>query len=62
MLHVELSDREAGLLGEIIESYLTDLRGEIVATENKEWREDLKSREGMAKSLLHRLSAKQAAG
>lgn len=58
MRHLELSEQEAALLSDILQSYLGDLRGEIVATENKQWREDMKDRESMAKNLLQRLSAR----
>lgn len=58
MVRLELTDREAVILSEILESYLSDLRGEIVATENKEWRADMKEREEFVRNLIGRLSAR----
>lgn len=58
MVRIELTDREAVILSEILESYVSDLRTEIVATENKEWRADMKDREEFGRNLIGRLSAR----
>jgi len=55
MVRLELTEKEAGLLSEIMGSYLSDLRGEIVATENKEWRADMKEREIYVTDINRRL-------
>ncbi len=57
MTRLEMTEREAMTLRDILESYLSDLRTERVATENKEWRADMKEREAIADVLLNRLAA-----
>ena len=58
MIRIELTEAEATVLAEILESYLSDLRGEIVRTEKKEWRSDMKDRENMVKEIIQRLRTK----
>ena len=55
MIRIELTEAEATVLAEILESYLSDLRGEIVRTEKREWRSEMKDRESMVKEILQRL-------
>lgn len=55
MIRIELTETEATVLTEILVSYLSDLRGEIVRTEKKEWRSDMKDRENMVKEIINRL-------
>ncbi len=56
MTRIELTVEEAGTLSEILESYLSDLRMEIAATENREWRVAMKEREFFVKKMLSRLA------
>ena len=55
MIRIELTETEATVLTEILVSYLSDLRGEIVRTEKKEWRSDMKDRENKVKEIINRL-------
>ena len=57
MTNIELTEKEASTLSEILESYLSDLKTERVATEKRELRTELKEREVFADSLLKRLGA-----
>ncbi len=52
MTHLELSDAEVEALGEVFETYLSDLRMEIVATDRAEFRERLKTRKKLLLSML----------
>lgn len=58
MVRIELTDQEAVILSQILESYVSDLRAEIVATEKKEWRAEMKDREGFCRNLINRLAAR----
>ena len=53
---IALSEREAALVYEILESYYADLRMEIAGTDNKEVRDQLKEKELSIKGILDRLS------
>lgn len=44
------------MLGEILESYLGDLRAEIANTDSADFREQLKLREAFIKDVLGRLT------
>jgi hypothetical protein len=57
MAQLELSEHEAKTLSEALDSYLTDLRTEMVATENREWRAEMKERELLLKDIISRLAA-----
>ena len=57
MAHLELTEHEAATLSEVLDSYLADLRTEMVATENREWRAEMKEREIFVKDILARLGA-----
>lgn len=57
MAQIELTEHEAKTLSEVLDSYLTDLRTEMVATENREWRTEMKERELFIKDILNRLGA-----
>jgi predicted Zn-dependent protease len=59
MVQLVLTAEEATLLGEILASYLSDLRMEIADTEAMDFREALKQREVFLKKLLHTLSQEQ---
>ncbi len=56
MTRIELTPEEAQALSEILESYLSDLRMEIAATENRDWRGVMKERELFIKDVLGRLA------
>jgi hypothetical protein len=56
MTRLELTERESGTLREILESYLSDLKTERIATENRDWHADLKERERIAGDILTRLT------
>jgi hypothetical protein len=55
MTHFELTHEEAGVLREVLESYLSDLRMEIGGTENMNFREMLKKKEVLLREILQRL-------
>ena len=52
---IELTDTEATILVETLESSLSDLRTEIVGTDNRELHAHLKHRESMLGEILNRL-------
>jgi len=56
-MELKLDQPEAGLLIDILESHLGDLRMEIGKTENFDMRNDLKHDEEMLKSMIARLKA-----
>lgn len=55
MTHIELKPEETGMLREVLQSYLSDLRFEVADTEKLSFREDLKKREVFLKDVLKRL-------
>jgi hypothetical protein len=57
MITLELTYDEVEQLRFILDSYLTDLRGEIHETDNRDFRADLKKREQFIKSVLDKLGA-----
>ena len=57
MAALELTHEEAGMLLEILRSYLSDLRLEIGDTKKHAFREDLKKREVFLKKIIERLEA-----
>ena len=52
---LELTEPEATILAETLESSLSDLRTEIVGTDNRELHANLKQREAMIGEILSRL-------
>lgn len=52
MLHLNLDADERDVLTRLLERALGDLRMEIAATENYEFRQDLKAQEEVIKKLL----------
>lgn len=52
MLHIDLTVAERDLLAEMLDSCLTDLRGEISATHRHEYKEDLKQREALLRKII----------
>lgn len=57
MVNLRLDSGQAGMLGEILQSYLGDLRAEIANTDSADFREQLKLREVLIKDLLGRLAS-----
>jgi len=55
MVRIEMNSEEAGMLHEILEEYVSDLRMEIAATDSRDFREALKKREEFLKNLLQKL-------
>jgi hypothetical protein len=55
MLNIDLSEKDAEELCEILSSYLSELRMEITDTEKKEWRENMKKRQLFIEDLMKRL-------
>lgn len=55
MSRIELSEREHGMLRKVLESYLRELRGEIVHTDARDVRDGLKEEENVLKQILGRL-------
>jgi hypothetical protein len=54
-MQLELTDEEAHLLREVLRSYLTDLRGEIVDTDNPEFKRRLKHERELLDVIAQRL-------
>ncbi len=55
MIRIELTSEKGEMLQEIISAYLSDLRMEIVGTENMDFRENLKKKEEFLNEILRRL-------
>jgi hypothetical protein len=62
LVDLHLAPDEVSLLSRVLTSYLSDLRAEIVKTENYEFRQGLKDDEASIKSLLSRLGEPEAGG
>ena len=52
MLHIDITLEERNLLEEMLDAYLTDLRGEISATHRYQYKEDLKQREVLLRKII----------
>lgn len=52
MLHIDLTLEERTLMEEMLDAYLTDLRGEISATHHHEFKEGLKQREVLLRKII----------
>jgi hypothetical protein len=55
MTNLELTEREASILIEILTSFLSDLKTERVGTDNREWRAEMVEREIFVEDLMKRL-------
>jgi hypothetical protein len=55
-LQLELNDEERGFVWRALDSYLSDLRVEIVNTKKHEWLQRLHKEEQALKSIIERLS------
>ncbi len=54
-MQLELNEEERRTLRGALQSYVSDLREEIVKTEKKEWRVDMRADEERLKRILERL-------
>jgi hypothetical protein len=52
MLHIDLTAEERDLLEQMLDACLTDLRGEVSATHNHQYKEDLKQREVLLRKII----------
>ena len=59
MTRIELNEQEAAVLLEILQSFLSDLKTERVATENKLMHAALAERESFVGNLINRLETLQ---
>ncbi len=57
MIQIEVTEKDAKMLREILRSYLSELRGEIAATRRKESSFEMHETEDFIKNLLNRLEA-----
>ncbi len=57
MMNVEVRKEEVGVLTEALESYLFDLRSEILDTDKRSFRDNLKMKEDVLKTVVERLKA-----
>ena len=57
---IQLTEAEANLLKEILETNLSDLRMEVAATDLKSFRDKLKEKEAVIKRLMERLGSSQS--
>jgi hypothetical protein len=55
MTKLELTEKEAVTLTEILTSFLSDLKTERVGTDNREWHAELVEREAFVGDLMKRL-------
>jgi hypothetical protein len=55
MTKLELTEKEAVDLIEILKSFLSDLKTERVGTDNREWHAELVAREAFVEVLIKRL-------
>ena len=59
MTQVDFTQEEIDILGEILTSYLSELRMEIAATDSRELRSSMKEKEALIKKLMGRLGTVQ---
>jgi hypothetical protein len=57
MKRVEFSQQEIDTIGEILASYLSELRMEIAGTDSRELRGVMKEKEVLIKGLIERIDA-----
>lgn len=61
MLHLDLTPEEEGILSELLDAAIEELRGEIRDTDNRDYRNMLKARESVLKKLMAELKAPEPA-
>ncbi len=59
MIHLDLDSEETKILGDVLESYLSDLRMEIADTDSQDFRELLKQRKAVVVKALEALGRPQ---
>ncbi len=52
MLHIDLTPEERALLEQMLDACLTELRGEVSATHNHQYKENLKQREALLRKII----------
>lgn len=57
MVTLRLESDQAAMLGEVLESYLGDLRAEISHTDSAAFRDHLRRREALIKDVLGQLTS-----
>ena len=60
MVTLTLGRRDAAVLAQVLESYLSELRVEIIHTDNRTFRESLKDRRDTLRRIVDALEAKAA--
>lgn len=61
-MQLHLEPEEAAVLTQVLKDFLSDLRMEIVSTENYDMREDLKREEAVIKGIIERLEVPKSSG
>jgi hypothetical protein len=56
MIEIRLEEREASVIGEVLESYLSDLRMEIADTDSMDFREALKAKKTVIEKLIRQIA------
>lgn len=59
MTRIELTEKEAAILIEILKSFLSDLKTERVGTDNRAWHAEFVEREIFIGDLIRRLENKK---
>jgi hypothetical protein len=59
MITVKLTEEEAVILQDIVETFIEGIRVEIMHTDKREYREMLKQQEKVVKKILDELQAKE---
>ncbi len=57
MVHLDLTSEEQEILGNTLESYLSDLRYEIANTDSHDFREQLKAKQAVLEKILAALQS-----
>ncbi len=60
MVHLDFEDREADLMKEILESYLSELADEIGRTDRVSFKEDLKGKRTFVRDMISRIEHRAA--
>ena len=55
-MSVEIKDSEEKVIKHALEVYRSNLRGEIVKTDNHEWKKELHKEEDLVKEVLERFA------
>lgn len=60
MVQLELEEMEAGLMKEVLDSYLFELGEEIGRTDKRSFREDLKRKRAFVRDVISKIETKAA--